>query len=234
MSAVYGRGYKNAAYALIKIDLGFSTSNISRMQFVQTMVLSLMVIFLGFVTDYVGCRKSSIIGFLQAIGGLLILCNAYSFAPIVIGLTFVDMAAGQVLASLTKLIGNWYRDNVKERDEAIWILYLSSRISGVTSLFLYSGLFNLLKSWRLVTLIVLFPSVIGFFLTVFFVWEDPVAGEPKLVKELEKNKEKSPQRNFLSVKAFQLLVISHCCTKIWRRSDMFLGLFFMDATYFGE
>jgi len=235
MAAVYAIDYKNAAYAPIKLDLRLSTTDISRVQFVQTMALALTKFLFGYVADHLGCRRSCMIAFIQATVGLLVLSQAHSFLAVVIGFTVVESAIGVVYPSMTVLIGNWYRNCEKERNKSIWIISLSSRLSGLTSLFVYSGLLNWLGNWRTVTLVVaLFAGVLGFFLTVCFVRDGPAHVVSKLEKRLDGLKVKSCERNFLTEKAFWLLVISHACTKIWRRSDMLLGLFFMDVTTFGE
>jgi len=234
MVTTYVCDWKNAAYAPIKIDLGLSTTDITIMQSVQTIALALTSM-LGFVADKFGCRKCCMMVFLLQILALSVLSIAHNFYLILIGLTVVDAAFALVWPSLTTFIGSWFRDNKKERDKAIWMLCLSSRVAGVTSLFVYSGLLHYLKNWRLVTLVVaLFPGAMGFFVTVFFVWDNPAARGPKSEKKLDRNIEKSHQRSFLFSRPFQLMLISHTCTKVWRRSDMLLGLFFMDATNFGE
>lgn len=175
------------------------------------------------------------IAFFWATLGLLILSNAHSFSLVLIGFTVIEAGTGLVWPSMTVLIGNWYRDNQRERDKSLWIVSLSSRLSGLTSLFLYSGLLNWLGNWRLVTLVAaLFPGAIGFFLTVCFVRDGEAANDHKSEKRQVWLNAKSRLGNFLSTKAFWLVVISHACNKIWRRSDMLLGLFFMDATSFGE
>jgi len=59
------------------------------------------------------------IAFFQATLGLLVLSKAHSFLVVVIGFTIVEMAVGVVYPSMTVLIGNWYRNNEKERDKTI-------------------------------------------------------------------------------------------------------------------
>jgi len=235
MAGIYAMDYKNAAYAPIKIDLELSTTDISRVQSVQTMALSLTKLLFGFIADYLGCRRSCIIAFFWSTLGLLVLSNAHSFSTVVVGFTVVEAAVGLMWPSMTVLIGNWYRDNEIERDKTIWIISLSSRLSGLTSLFLYSGLLNWLGSWRVVTLVAaLFPGVLGLSLAICFVRDWPPDEEPKLVKKRGWLDNKSHLKKFLVSKTFWLIVISHACTKIWRRSDMLLGMFFLDATSFGE
>jgi len=235
MAAVYLMDFKNAAYAPIKIDLGLSTTDISWVQSAQTMVLAFTKLLFGFFADYIGCRRSCIIAFFWGTVGLLVLSNANSFSAVLIGFTVIEGGLGIVWPSMTVLIRNWYRDNQQEREKSLWVVSLSSRFSGLTSLFFYSGLLNWLRNWRLVTLVAAFlPGALGLFLTVCFVRDGPTASEPKHEKRREWLNGKVHLRNFLSSKVFLFFVISHACNKIWRRADMLLGLFFIDATSYGE
>ena len=116
---MYVMDFKNAAYAPIKLDLELSTTDISRVQSVQTMALALTKFIFGFVADYLGCRTSCMIAFLQATIGLLVLSQAHSIPFVVFGFTVVESAMGIVYPSMTVLIGNWYRKIEKQRDKAI-------------------------------------------------------------------------------------------------------------------
>lgn len=230
LTNVYGADFKNSIYPFIKTSLNFTMREITQIQSMQTIAIGICKPIIGLGVDYFGARASLLLALFTVALGLMNITISTGFWTVALSFVVVEVFAGFAWPALTVLIGNWYRNDEKNMDAAVWILSLSSRFSSITTLFVYPGLHHIMN-WKHVNYLAAFvPGVIGVLLVYSGIRDTPdgskyLKGEPPNWEYLKRT-----LLRYFKAKEFWAMVVTHCCSAVFRKLDMLLGIFFTEVT----
>ncbi|GAB5362342.1 hypothetical protein AAMO2058_000788600 [Amorphochlora amoebiformis] len=213
MTNILGQDSIIPSMSVIREDLGFSSSIVALIASCTDVGMVTGKLIHGWLIDSLGPRR---LMFYTALPLVIILLSLISFVG-----SATDPAE-------VCIIGNWCRGAPVQLAKGIWILGLSSRVSGLLAILLFAGLLRVM-TWRWALRIACIFPLIGTAVTHFFLSDTPTE-KTKPGRPISMGALFGAIKILFREKLFLRAVAVHSCSSVIRRIDIMLGPYYVDET----
>jgi len=145
---------------LIQEDLGFSSATIALVASFQDMGMVSGKLIHGWLIDALGPRRLMFYTFMALSMFLFALSFASNFGLFALLMACISFVGSATDPAEVCIIGNWCAGNAKQLSKGIWVLGLSSRLSGLLAIVLFAGMLRVM-TWRWALRLAFFFPLIG-------------------------------------------------------------------------
>jgi len=213
---------------LIQEDLGFSSATIALVASFQDMGMVSGKLIHGWLIDALGPRRLMFYTFMALSMFLFALSFASNFGLFALLMACISFVGSATDPAEVCIIGNWCAGNAKQLSKGIWVLGLSSRLSGLLAIVLFAGMLRVM-TWRWALRLAFFFPLIGCALTHFIV-KDTSSDRTRPGRPLSLTALLSAAKLLFKERLFWGAACVHSAAATIRRMDVILGTVYHDIT----